>query len=80
MDEVSITYSKNIPLYIQIKHNGLYINSYYAKDIDPDFLKGILYSEGYYSVPDSVIEDIKTYSDNRDSDKDVTVVFTYTSY
>ena len=78
MNEVSITYSKDLLPFIQIKHNGLYINRAYAKQVTPDFLKGILYSEGYDNVPDSLIEAIMTYSDDGDSSKDVTVVFTYT--
>jgi hypothetical protein len=80
MSEVTITYSKDLLPFIQIKHNGLYINKSYAKQVAPEFLKAILYSEGYDSVPESLIEDIKTYPLPIDQDKDVTVVFRYTSY
>jgi len=78
MKNISITYSKDLFPFIHIRHNGLYINKSYAKQIAPDFLKAILHSEGYDDVPDTLIEDIKGFSDLPDQGKDVTVVFTYT--
>jgi len=80
MNKISITYSKDILPFIHIKHNGLVLNAYYAKHVSPEFLKGVLHDNGYINVPDTLIEDIKTYSDLPDQEKDVTVVFSYTSY
>lgn len=76
MNSISITYSKDTIPYIQITHNGLILNKYYIRHIDNDFLKGILYSEGYYNVSDSLIEAIKGYSDMDNQEKNVTVIFT----
>jgi hypothetical protein len=75
MNNISITYSKDILPYIQIKHNGLALNKDYLGYIDNDFLKGILYSEGYYDVSDSLIQAIKGYSDIDNQEKNVTVIF-----
>ena len=80
MNKISITYSKNLLPFIHIKHNGLVLNAYYAKHVSPEFLKGVLHDNGYINVPDTLIEDIKGYIYDVDSDKDVTVVFSYTSY
>lgn len=80
MNKIKITYSKNTSSDIDITHDGLIVNKYYIKNTDPEFIKAILYSEGYDNVSDTLIEDIKTYSDLPDQEKDVTVVFTYTSY
>lgn len=78
MKEIRITYSNNILPFIQITFTGLLVNKYYIKEASSEFLKAILYSEGYDTVPDTLIEDIKAYSDLPDQEKDVTVVFTYT--
>lgn len=75
MNKVSITYSKDTIPYIQITHNGLIINRDYRNYIDDDFLKGILYSEGYDDVSDELILAIKSYYIDPNDDKDVTVVF-----
>lgn len=75
MNKVSITYSKDIIPYIQITYNGLIINRDYRNYIDDDFLKGILYSEGYDDVSDELILAIKSYYIDPNDDKDVTVVF-----
>lgn len=79
MNSISITYSNNSFPYVQITHDGLVLNRHWIKDIDNDFLKGVLYSEIYDIVPDSLIEDIKGYSIPLDQEKDITVVFSYTN-
>lgn len=75
MKNITITYSKNTLPYIQITFNGLVVNRDYIHDIDSEYLKAILYSEGYEDVSDSLIEQIKAYSISPEIDKDVTVVF-----
>lgn len=78
MNKISITYSKNLLPFIQIKHNGLMVNRSYAPSVSNEFLRAVLYSEGYDNVPESLIEDIKAYYIPADQEEDVTVVFTYT--
>ena len=75
MKPLSITYIHNILPYIQIKENGLILNKGYASVITDEFLKALLYSEGYENVPDWVIEAIRTYSWGLDEEKNVTVIF-----
>ena len=75
MNSISITYSKDTIPYIQITPYGLVLNRNYLGYIDNDFLKGILYSEGYYNVSDSLILAIKGYSDIDNQEENVTVMF-----
>lgn len=75
MNSISITYSKDTLPYIQITPYGLVLNRNYLGYIDDDFLKGILYSEGYYNVSDSLILAIKGYSDIDNQEENVTVMF-----
>lgn len=75
MKSLSITYIHNILPYIQIKEDGLIINKGYASIITDEFLKALLYSEGYENVPEWVIEAIRAYSWGLDEKQNVTVIF-----
>ena len=75
MKHISITYIHNLLPYIQITPDGLNINKDYASSVDEEFLKALLHSEGYYNVPDWLIESIKGYSALPNQEKNVTVIF-----
>ena len=76
MKQLQITYIHNLLPYIQITPDGLNINKDYASQIDDEFLRALLYSEGYDKPSDWLIEAIKGYSHLPNQEKNVTVTFT----
>ena len=81
MKEIKITYSKDILPFVMKTHNGLMLNMAYAPNITHDFLNVLLKEVGFENVPDMILTDIATYPRFlQNNEKDVTVVFSYTSY
>lgn len=81
MNNISITYSKDILPFVIKTHNGLMLNMAYAPNISHEFLQSALREVGFENVPDMILTDIATYPRFlQNNEKDVTVVFSYTSY
>jgi len=80
--DISITYiprhipNNNISSYIFDK-NTIYLRQDFLDYVEEEFLQIILSDAVGSLVPDRVIDVVLAYSDQRDMDKDVTVVFSY---
>jgi hypothetical protein len=82
MNHLSITYiprhtNKQRTYSYSLDKNTIYLRQDFLDDVEEEFLQIMLSDAMGELVPDRVIDIVLAYSDQRELDKDVTVVFTY---
>jgi hypothetical protein len=75
MKDLSITYRYNLLPFIQIVHEGLWINTLYCRIMSKEFLQGALSQSGFDHVSDTIVDQIIAFSYNAQEPNDLMVRF-----